>query len=207
MNRLSKVFARPYGSTANHWMASFDPFTTPRHGTTILNVRKGNQSVLIGDGMVSQGTMIVKPDAKKIRRLNNDIIVGFAGSTADCLALMERLEMKLEEHPGQLLRSCVELAKNWRGDKYMRHLSAVLVVSDGKISLEVTGNGDVLETSDGVISVGSGGAYAKAAALALYDTDLTAREIGVKAMNIAASMCCHTNDNFVIEELTIDSSS
>jgi ATP-dependent HslUV protease, peptidase subunit HslV len=172
--------------------------------TTILCVRKGSTVTLMGDGMVSQGTMIVKPNAVKLRRLTPDVIAGFAGSTADCLTLMERLETKLEEHPKQLLRACVELAKLWRTDRYLRHLEAVLVVADRSITLEVTGNGDVLELKDGVTAVGSGGAFARAAALALMDSDKTSKEICQKSMEIAASMCVHTNDNFTVEELVAE---
>ena len=178
-----------------------NPFKTARHGTTIISVRKGDKVVIMGDGMVSQGSMIVKPNAKKLRRLSSNCIAGFAGSTADCLTLMERLENKIDEHPGQLLRACVELAKSWRTEKYLRQLEAVLIVADEKITLEVTGNGDVLEMNDGVTAVGSGGAFARAAALALMDSDKSAREVAERAMKIAASMCVHTNDNFLIEEI------
>nr|CEL67713.1 TPA: heat shock protein hslv, putative [Neospora caninum Liverpool] len=178
------------------------PFVPPRHATTILCVRKGDQVCVAGDGMVSQGQMIVKPNARKIRRLQDGVICGFAGATADCFTLLEKLEAKLEEYPGQLLRSCVELAKQWRTDRYLRHLEAVLIVADKKMSLEVSGVGDVLESHDGILGVGSGGPYAVAAARALYDIDgLSAHEICKRSMAIAASMCCHTNDRVIFEVL------
>jgi len=179
-----------------------------RHGTTILCVKKDNKIVLIGDGQITQGSITVKPNAKKIRRLqsgNNEVVLGFAGSTADCLSLVDRLEGKLDEYPGQLQRACVELAKSWRTDRYLRHLEAVLIVCDQDVCLEVTGNGDVLEPNDGIIAVGSGGAFANAAARALKDIPgLSAMEIATKAMNVAADMCIHTNHNFSIEEMTIE---
>jgi len=130
------------------------------HATTILCVRKGDKVVMMGDGQVSQGATVVKPNAKKVRRLGEDIIAGFAGSTADCFTLMERLERKLEEHPGQLTRACVDLAKAWRTDKYLRRLEASLLVADKNVSFEITGLGDVLEPKDGVIAIGSGGTFA-----------------------------------------------
>ncbi|SCM25435.1 ATP-dependent protease subunit ClpQ, putative [Plasmodium chabaudi chabaudi] len=174
----------------------------PRHGTTILCVRKNNEVCLIGDGMVSQGTMIVKGNAKKIRRLKDNILMGFAGATADCFTLLDKFETKIDEYPNQLLRSCVELAKLWRTDRYLRHLEAVLIVADKDTLLEVTGNGDVLEPSGNVLGTGSGGPYAIAAARALYDIEnLSAKDIAYKAMNIAADMCCHTNHNFICETL------
>ncbi|KEP66933.1 UNVERIFIED_CONTAM: heat shock protein hslv, putative [Hammondia hammondi] len=178
------------------------PFVPPRHATTILCVRKGDQVCVAGDGMVSQGQMIVKPNARKVRRLQDGVVCGFAGATADCFTLLEKLEAKLEEYPGQLLRSCVELAKQWRTDRYLRHLEAVLIVADKKMSLEVSGVGDVLESHDGILGVGSGGPYAVAAARALYDIDsLSAHEICKRSMAIAASMCCHTNDRVIFEVL------
>ncbi|SBT80984.1 ATP-dependent protease subunit ClpQ, putative [Plasmodium malariae] len=174
----------------------------PRHGTTILCVRKNNEVCLIGDGMVSQGTMIVKGNAKKIRRLKDNILMGFAGATADCFTLLDKFETKIDEYPNQLLRSCVELAKLWRTDRYLRHLEAVLIVAGKDVLLEVTGNGDVLEPSGNVLGTGSGGPYAIAAARALYDVEnLSAKDIAFKAMNIAADMCCHTNNNFICETL------
>lgn len=173
---------------------------------------------MIGDGMVSMGNLVVKPNAKKVRRLgpkNEDTekdpsagtIVGFAGSTADAFTLLERLEGKLEEYPNQLARSCVELAKGWRTDKYLRRLEASLIVADATVSLELTGNGDVLESHDGILSVGSGGPYALAAARALKDQPLDAEEIARKSMEIASEMCVYTNDQFMIETIIIPESS
>ncbi|KAF1314586.1 Atp-dependent protease subunit hslv, partial [Globisporangium splendens] len=166
---------------------------------------------LIGDGQVSLGDTVVKPNAKKVRRINENIVAGFAGSTADAFTLMERLESKLDEYPGQLARSCVELAKAWRTDKYLRRLElavisgilqAILIVSDSKQSYTLTGNGDVIEPHDGIIGIGSGGTYALAAARALIDQpNLDAEEIGRKAMQIAADICVYTNHNFIVEVL------
>lgn len=160
----------------------------------------------MGDGQVSMGSMTVKPNAKKIRRIPakntdaGDTIVGFAGSTADAFTLLERLEGKLDEYPGQLARSCVELAKGWRTDKYLRRLEASLLVADKTVSLELTGNGDVLESNDGVLGVGSGSQFALAAARALMDIDdLSAEEVARKAMNIASDMCVYTNKEFMVE--------
>ncbi|CAI5742912.1 unnamed protein product [Hyaloperonospora brassicae] len=171
------------------------------HGTTILCVRKGDQVCLVGDGQVSLGATVVKPNAKKVRRIGEHIVAGFAGSTADAFTLMERLEAKLDEYPGQLTRSCVELAKAWRTDKYLRRLEATLIVSDLKQSYTLTGNGDVLEPHDGIIGIGSGGTYALAAARALIDQDLDAEAIARKAMQIAADICIYTNGNVVVEML------
>ncbi|CAG9472374.1 ATP-dependent protease subunit ClpQ, putative [Plasmodium vivax] len=185
-----------------NYFAPTERLLPPRHGTTILCVRKNNEVCLIGDGMVSQGTMIVKGNAKKIRRLKDNILMGFAGATADCFTLLDKFETKIDEYPNQLLRSCVELAKLWRTDRYLRHLEAVLIVADKDVLLEVTGNGDVLEPSGNVLGTGSGGPYAIAAARALYDVEnLSAKDIAYKAMNIAADMCCHTNNNFICETL------
>ncbi|KAG1711606.1 hypothetical protein DVH05_008854 [Phytophthora capsici] len=170
-------------------------------GTTILCVRKNGKVCLIGDGQVSLGNTVVKPNAKKVRRIGEHIVAGFAGSTADAFTLMERLEAKLDEYPGQLTRSCVELAKAWRTDKYLRHLEALLIVSDSKQSYTLTGNGDVLEPHDGIIGIGSGGSYALAAARALIDQDLDAETIARKAMKVAADICIYTNENFVVEML------
>src|SRR4051794_15422701 len=173
------------------------------HGTTILSVRKGNQVVVAGDGQVSLGNTVIKSNAKKVRRLGGGaILAGFAGSTADAFTLLERLEAKLERHPGQLTRACVELAKDWRTDRYLRPLEAMMAVADGDASLVLTGNGDVLEPEDGLIGIGSGGTYALAAARALVDLDgLTAEEIARKAMRIASGICVYTNENIVIETL------
>lgn len=173
-----------------------------RHGTTILCVRKEGKVVVIGDGQVSQGSMVVKPNAKKVRRMGDGVLVGFAGSTADAFTLLERLEERLEEHPGQLTRACVDLAKAWRTDKYLRRLEAVLLVADKDVSFELTGNGDVLEPKDGIMAVGSGGAYALAAARALAESsDLDPEDIAKKAMTIAADLCVYTNHEFTMEVL------
>lgn len=172
-------------------------------GTTILSVRKGKKVVMAGDGQVSMGNTVLKSNARKVRRLGRDgnIIAGFAGSTADAFTLFERLEAKLETYPGQLTRACVELAKDWRTDKYLRRLEALMAVADKDTSLIVTGNGDVVEPQDGLIGIGSGGNYALAAARALYDQKLNAEEIAKKALKIAADICVFTNDNVIIETL------
>ena len=173
------------------------------HGTTIVSVRKGNKVVVAGDGQVSMGQTVMKHTAKKVRRLaGGKVIGGFAGSTADAFTLFERLEGKLEQYPGQLLRAAVELAKDWRTDRYLRHLEAMMLVADKNVSLALTGTGDVLEPEHGVMAIGSGGNYALAAARALMDTDKDAEEIARKAMQIAADICVYTNHNVVVE--TID---
>jgi ATP-dependent HslUV protease subunit HslV len=173
-------------------------------GTTILSVRKGKQAVVAGDGQVTMGSSIVKANAKKVRFLSSgDVLVGFAGATADAFALFERLESKLDQYPGQLQRACVELAKDWRTDKYLRRLEAIMAVVDKKISLVLTGTGDVLEPSDGIIGIGSGGNFALAAARALIDQDLTAEEIARKAMKIAADLCIYTNHEIVLEKIDL----
>ncbi len=173
------------------------------YGTTILAVRKEGKAVIIGDGQVSVGDTIMKGNAKKIRKLSNsDIVAGFAGSTADALTLFERLEAKLEEYRGQLTRACVELAKDWRTDRYLRKLEAMLIVADKDVTLVLTGNGDVLEPEGNVVAIGSGGNYALSAAKALIDIKgLTALDIATKSMNIAADICVYTNHNFTIEEI------
>lgn len=173
------------------------------HATTILAVRKGGQVVIAGDGQVSMGQTIVKSNAKKIRRLGGGgVLVGFAGATADAFTLFERLEGKLEQHPGQLMRACVELAKDWRTDRYLRRLEAMMAVADRDVSLVLSGTGDVLEPEDGLIGIGSGGSYALAAARALKTVEgLSAREIAERAMKIAADICVYTNDKIVIETL------
>src|SRR5882757_4812711 len=170
------------------------------HATNILSVRKGSQVVMAGDGQVSMGQTIVKANAKKVRRLGNGQIVGgFAGSTADAFTLFERLEAKLEQHPSQLLRACVELAKDWRTDRYLRRLEAMMAVADKNVSLVLTGTGDVLEPEDGLIDIGSGGTYALAAARALAGLEgLDAEAIARKSLKIAAGICIYTNDNIVI---------
>lgn len=172
-------------------------------GTTILAVRKGNEVVVAGDGQVSMGNLILKSNVRKVRRLGKgDIIAGFAGSTSDALALFERLEAKIEQNPHQLVRACVDLAKDWRRDKYLRKLEAMMAVVDANHSLILTGVGDVLEPEGGIIGIGSGGAYALSAARALIDVEgMTAKQIAEKAMKIAADICVYTNDNVVIESL------
>jgi ATP-dependent HslUV protease subunit HslV len=172
------------------------------HATTILSVRKGGEVVMAGDGQVSMGQTIVKGNAKKVRRLGNgQIIAGFAGATADAFTLFERLEAKLERHPGQLLRACIELAKDWRTDRYLRRLEAMMIVADKDVSLVLTGTGDVLEPEAGVMAIGSGGNYALAAARALIDTDKDAEAIVRRGLDIAADICVYTNRNVTIETL------
>ncbi|MDQ2079320.1 ATP-dependent protease subunit HslV [Xanthobacteraceae bacterium Astr-EGSB] len=172
------------------------------HGTTILTVRKGGIVAVGGDGQVSIGQTIVKANAKKVRRLaKGDVIGGFAGATADAFTLFERLEAKLEQYPAQLMRACVELAKDWRTDRYLRRLEAMMIVADKDVSLVLTGTGDVLEPENGIVGIGSGGNYALAAARALADTDLDAETIVKKAMAIAADICVYTNRNVTIETL------
>ena len=173
------------------------------HATTILCVKKGEKTVIIGDGQVSLGHTIMKSTAKKLRRLGEGgkIIAGFAGSTADAFTLFERLEAKLQIHPNQLTRACVELAKDWRMDKYLRRLEAMMIVADKDVALVLTGTGDVLEPEDGIVAIGSGGNYALSAARALKDMELDALEIAKRSMKIAADICVYTNHNFVIEEL------
>lgn len=183
-------FARAY--SVSKWRA-----------TTILCCRKDGQVVMAGDGQVSLGPTVCKGNARKVRRLHDDILVGFAGSTADALTLLERLESKLDEHPGQLMRACVELAKAWRSDKYLRRLEATLLVADANNSFELTGNGDVLEPESGAIGIGSGGTYALASALALIDQpEMTAEQIVRKSMKIAGDICVYTNHNLVVEVIT-----
>jgi ATP-dependent HslUV protease subunit HslV len=172
------------------------------HGTTIVAVRKGSTTVIAGDGQVSMGQTVVKGNARKVRRLaDGKVVAGFAGATADAFTLIERLEKKLEQYPGQLARACVELAKDWRTDKYLRQLEAMLICSDGPSIYTVTGTGDVLEPEHGVTAVGSGGPFALAAARALYDFDLTAEEIARRAMAIAADICVYTNSNLTLETI------
>lgn len=175
------------------------------HGTTILSVRKGRQVVVAGDGQVSLQSMVLKPSARKVRRVGKgDIVAGFAGSTADAFTLLERLESKLERHPGQLMRAAVELAKDWRTDRYLRRLEAMMAVANAEISLLLTGNGDVLEPDDGLIGIGSGGPYALAAARALVDVnDLDAEEIARRSMAIAADICVYTNNHLTIEVIDL----
>ena len=173
------------------------------HGTTILSVRKGDRVVIAGDGQVSLGATVIKASGRKVRTLGDgSVIAGFAGATADAFTLLERLEGKLEQHPGQLTRACVELAKDWRTDRYLRRLEAMMAVVDKDVSLVLTGTGDVLEPDEGLIGIGSGGSYALAAARAMLDIDgLDAEAIARKAMGIAAGICVYTNTNLTIESL------
>ena len=173
------------------------------HGTTILSVRKGGKVIVAGDGQVSMGNTVVKPNARKVRRLHDgSVIGGFAGATADAFTLFERLEAKLEQYPDQLMRAAVELAKDWRTDRYLRRLEAMMAVADKDVSLLLSGSGDVLEPEGGIIAIGSGGNYALAAARALIDVEgLDAEAIARKAMGIAADICVYTNHNLVIEKL------
>jgi ATP-dependent HslUV protease, peptidase subunit HslV len=172
------------------------------HGTTILAVRKGGRTVIAGDGQVSMGQTIVKGNARKVRALaGGKVLAGFAGATADAFTLIERLEAKLEQYPDQLARACVDLAKDWRTDRYLRRLEAMLLVADKDAIFTVTGVGDVLEPESGVAAIGSGGNYALAAALALAETDLGAEEVARKAMAIAARICVYTNGELTVETL------
>ncbi|WP_274423477.1 ATP-dependent protease subunit HslV [Chelativorans sp. YIM 93263] len=172
------------------------------HATTIVTVRKGDKVVIAGDGQVSFGQTVMKGNARKVRRIGKgNVIAGFAGATADAFTLLERLEGKLEQYPDQLTRACVELAKDWRTDRYLRRLEAMMLVADKNVTLALTGTGDVLEPEQGVMAIGSGGNYALAAARALVDTDRDAEEIARRAMEIAASICIYTNDNIILETL------
>ena len=178
------------------------------HGTTIIGVRKNGKVVVAGDGQVSLQSTVIKPNAKKVRRLGggagsgqSGVIGGFAGATADAFTLFERLERKLEQHNGQLLRAAVELAKDWRTDKYLRNLEAMMIVADRDVTLILTGNGDVLEPANGVAAIGSGGNFALAAANALYDYEEDAEVIARKAMKIAADICVYTNENLTVETI------
>ncbi len=178
--------------------SAYDPW----HGTTVLTVRKGGKVVIAGDGQVSVGQTVIKHTARKVRPLGKaGVIAGFAGATADAFTLFERLEAKLEQYPEQLTRACVELAKDWRTDRYLRRLEAMMLVADRSVSLVLTGTGDVLEPDLGVMGIGSGGNYALAAARALMDTDMDAEAIARKAMAIAAEICVYTNSNVTLESL------
>ncbi len=174
-------------------------------GTTILSVRRGNRVVIGGDGQVSMGNTIMKGNARKVRRLYKDqVIAGFAGGTADAFTLFERFEAKLDKHQGHLTRSAVELAKDWRTDRMLRRLEALLAVADRSASLIITGNGDVIEPEGGLMAIGSGGPYAQAAARALLEnTELAARDIVERALNIAGDICIYTNHSLTVEELEI----
>jgi ATP-dependent HslUV protease, peptidase subunit HslV len=170
--------------------------------TTILTVRKGGKVVIAGDGQVSLGQTVIKGNARKVRPLGSgNVIAGFAGATADAMTLFERLEGKLEQYPRQLTRACVDMAKDWRTDRYLRRLEAMMIVADENVSLVLTGTGDVLEPENGVTAIGSGGNYALAAARALIDTDMDAETIARKAMKIAADICVYTNHTLVVEVL------
>ncbi len=173
-------------------------------GTTVISVRKGGQVVVAGDGQVTLGNTVIKANARKVRRLGKgEVIAGFAGATADALTLFERLEAKLETYPDQLTRACVELAKDWRTDRYLRRLEAMMAVADASVSLVLTGTGDVLEPEDGLIGIGSGGPFTLAAARALIDhDDMEAEAVARKAMAIAAGICIYTNENVVLESIT-----
>ena len=174
------------------------------HGTTILGVKKGDRTVIAGDGQVSLGNTVIKPNAKKVRRLGEDgkVIGGFAGATADAFTLFERLERKLEQYNGQLMRAAVELAKDWRTDKYLRNLEAMMIVADKDVMLILTGNGDVLEPEAGIAAIGSGGNYALAAARAITDYEQDPEKLARRAMAIAAEVCVFTNDRLTVE--TVD---
>ncbi|MEN3395609.1 ATP-dependent protease subunit HslV [Brucella melitensis] len=175
---------------------------TTIYGTTIVTVRKDGKVVIAGDGQVSLGNTVMKGNARKVRRIGKgNVIAGFAGATADAFTLLERLEAKLEQYPDQLMRASVELAKDWRTDRYLRKLEAMMLVADSKVTLALTGTGDVLEPEQGVMAIGSGGNYALAAARAHIETDKSAEEIARKAMNIAADICIYTNHNIIVESL------
>ena len=188
--------------------AMFDSPTPNMHATTILSVRKNGAVVIAGDGQVSFGDTVIKANARKVRRLSDGkILAGFAGATADAFTLFERLESKLEQYPAQLTRACVELAKDWRTDRYLRRLEAMMAVSDNQTSLMLSGNGDVLEPEDGIIGLGSGGAYALAAARALLEIEnLDAEAVARKAMSIAAKICVYTNENVIMETISTSDS-
>ena len=194
----ASVAARHGGAAAPRTFTS-----SSARATTVLCVRKDGDVVLMADGQVTLGSQVVKPNVKKVRRIQPGVIGGFAGATADAFTLFERLEMKLEEHPGQLTRAAVELAKAWRNDKYLRRLEATMVVADAEHIFQITGGGDVIEPHEGIIGIGSGGPFATAAARALMDVPgMTAGDICHKAMTIAADTCVYTNHNFVTETIT-----
>ena len=172
------------------------------HGTTIVLIRKGNQTIVAGDGQVSLGNTVLKSKAKKVRKIEKrNVIAGFAGSTADALTLFERLEAKLEKHAGNLTRAAVELAKDWRTDKYLRRLEALMAVADKEKSFIISGTGDVLEPEDGIIGIGSGGNYALAAAKVLMDSEMSAEEIAKKSLKVASEICVFTNGNVTMEKV------
>ena len=172
------------------------------YGTTIVSVRKKNEVVVAGDGQVTLGDTVIKANAKKVRILaDGKVITGFAGATADAFALFERLESKLEKFSNNLMRACVEMAKDWRTDRYLRRLEAMMIVADKESSLILSGNGDVLEPKDGLMAIGAGGNYALAAARALYDSKLNAEQIAKKSLEIAADLCIYTNDSIILEKI------
>ena len=174
--------------------------------TTIIGIRKGNLVVVAGDGQASFGNTVMKANVKKIRRLgqDNSVISGFAGSTADAFALFERLETKLDQYKNQLKRACVELAKDWRTDRYLRRLEAMMIVADKDVSLLLSGTGDVIESDDGILAIGSGGPYANSAAKALIkNTEMNAEEIAIESLNIAADICIYTNHNIISEKIEL----
>ncbi len=182
--------------------ASSDRAAPTWHGTTILSVRRNGRVVVIGDGQVSMGQTVMKPNARKVRQLHDgSVIGGFAGATADAFTLFERLEAKLERHGGQLMRAAVELAKDWRTDKYLRNLEALMIVADKDVTLILTGNGDVMEPVDGIAAIGSGGNFALSAARALTDYEQDAEKLARRAMQIAAELCVYTNDQVTMEAL------
>ena len=176
---------------------------TPWHGTTIIGVKRGDRTVVAGDGQVSMGNTVMKPNARKVRRIGKDgsVVAGFAGATADAFTLFERLEKKLEQYSGQLMRAAVELAKDWRTDKYLRNLEALMIVADKDALLVLTGNGDVLEPEGGIAAIGSGGNYALAAARALSDYEDDPEKIARRAMAVAAEVCVFTNDRVTVESI------
>lgn len=201
----SSLLEMAYGNVSGYHAGFSNQGLVGMRGTTVLCVRKDGQVVMMADGQVTMGSEILKPNVKKVRRLGDNVIGGFAGATADAFTLFERLEHKLDEHPGQLTRAAVELAKLWRTDKFLRRLDAVMVVADKEQSLQITGNGDVLEPHDGIIGIGSGGSYAVSAARALIDLpDMDALQIARRAMNVAADICIYTNHNFVTEAIGVE---
>jgi len=209
--RRVDTFRRKYAnmSDAAQFGAGASGTGVPWHGTTILSVRRGDRVVVAGDGQVTVGATVMKSNAKKVRLLaDGRVIAGFAGATADAFTLFERLEAKLEQYPMQLTRACVELAKDWRTDRYLRRLEAMMAVVDPKVSLVLTGTGDVLEPEDGLIGIGSGGSYALSAARALAglegDAALDAESIARRSMQIAADICVYTNANFTVESMTTE---
>lgn len=202
MKVLPSVAGGPILLDMTNQTASYDPVGW--HGTTILCVRRGSHVAMAGDGQVTLGSTVIKGNARKVRRIGpgGKILAGFAGATADAFTLLERLETKLERHPGQLERACVELAKDWRTDRYLRRLEAMMAVADEKRSFTLTGNGDVLEPEDGLIAIGSGGNFALSAARALLDIEgLSAEDIARRAMKIAGDICVYTNQSVRVETL------